>query len=78
MTVVKKDDFRDWDHWKEANLAGIDVSVSIARDGNRVTVATENLGLSIENTTEFPAGTASVYVALTGDQCAITNIRIEK
>ncbi len=78
MNVVKKDDFRGWDRWKEANLAGIDVEVSVVRSGNRVTVVTENLGLSIENTTEFPAGTASVYVALTGDQCAITNIRIEK
>ena len=78
MSVVKQDDFGGWEHWKEANRAGIDVSVSFVRHKNCVMVSTENLGLRIENTTEFPEGEEKVYVALTGDQCALTNIRIEK
>ena len=75
---VKSDDFKGWEHWKEANRAGIDVTVTFVRDRNRITVTTENLGLHIENTTEFPEGTENVYVALTGDQCALTDIRITK
>ncbi|MBP5461755.1 MAG: HD domain-containing protein [Lachnospiraceae bacterium] len=78
MKAVKGDDFKGWEHWKEANRAGIDVTVTFTRNRNRITVTTENLGLNIENTTEFPEGTENVYVALTGDQCALTDIRIMK
>ena len=41
-----------------------------------VTVTTENFGIFIENTTEIIEGEDKVYVALSGDQCALTNIRI--
>ena len=35
----------------------------------------ENLGISIRNTTTIQNGNEKVYVALTGDQVAITNIK---
>ncbi|MBO4696313.1 MAG: HD-GYP domain-containing protein [Lachnospiraceae bacterium] len=77
MTMLKKDNFAGWESWKKTNKEGIDVSVTFKRQKNRITVTTENLGLFIENTTILPEEARDVYVALSGDQCAITNIRIE-
>ncbi len=37
---------------------------------------TENLGIRIENETIVSDSTKPVYVALTGDQVALTDIRI--
>jgi hypothetical protein len=37
---------------------------------------TENAGVAITSTTTVPDGTEQLYLALTGDQCAITKIRI--
>lgn len=76
MTMLKKDDFAGWENWKKTNKEGIDVVVTFKRQRNRITVTTENLGLYIENTTVLPEDAHDVYVALSGDQCAITNIRI--
>ncbi len=78
MTMVKKDDFVGWDDWKNSHKAGLDITVTFRRNANRITVMTDNLGLFIENTTILPPEAGVVYVALSGDQCAITNIRIGK
>ena len=76
--VVKKHDaFAGWEAWKTAHKQGIDVAVEFAHKGNRITVTTENLGIFIENTTAILDGPEKVYVALSGDQCALTNIRCE-
>lgn len=37
---------------------------------------TDNLGISIYSTSIIKDDVSSLYVALTGDQCALTNIRI--
>jgi hypothetical protein len=50
--------------------------VSLTRRGNTITVTTENLGVRVENMTILPEEAGDAYVAITGDQCAITNIRI--
>ena len=39
---------------------------------------TENLGILINSETEIRDSVKDVYIALTGDQCAITNIRVER
>ena len=76
-TAVNKDiEFTNWDNWKEANKAGFDVSVSFERDGNNIKLMTKNEGIEITNITRITDEPGSVYIALTGDQCAITNIRI--
>ena len=75
-TMTKKSDFVGWEAWKKAHKEGIDVSVSLTRRGNTITVTTENLGVRIENMTVLPEEAGDAYVSLTGDQCAITNIRI--
>lgn len=36
----------------------------------------DNLGISIYSTSIIKDDVSSLYVALTGDQCALTNIRI--
>ena len=37
---------------------------------------TENLGIAIDTVTTIMDNVSELYVALTGDQCALTDIRI--
>lgn len=78
MEVVKTDEFVDWDVWKEHNRNGFDCEVRFHRYANKVTTITTNAGIAIRNvTTIMPeAGTSEYFVALSGDQVALTNIRI--
>lgn len=78
LIVVKNDAFTGWDVWKVMNRIGFDCKVSFKRSGNTITVTTENGGISIKNITTIGEEQKDVYVALTGDQCAITNIRIKR
>ena len=48
------------------------------KDGNSITTCTSNLGIAIQNVTTVLDGTQEIYAVLTGDQCALTNIRISK
>ena len=76
-TIVNmSDDFMGWDTWKEENKKGFDCTVSFQRDGNKIVTTTENLGISLNVTTTIAEDISDVYVSLTGDQCALTNIRI--
>lgn len=80
VTVRREKDFRGWDAWKQGNRQGYDCTVTFAREGNRITVSTRNLGLSVTGVTmlpdPLPKGKETVYAALTGDQCALTGIRV--
>ena len=58
------------------NKKGFDCTVRIHREENKITVTTENGGISIKSITTIKEMPPEIYVALTGDQCAITNIRI--
>ena len=75
---VQKDEFQGWEAWKQGNKDGIDVSVEFSCRPDQVTVKTSNLGISLENTTRINNGKDIVYVALSGDQCALTNIRVQR
>ena len=75
---VRKDDFHGWEAWKEGNKEGIDVSVSFSLRPNEIQVKTANLGISLENTTRINNGKDIAYVALSGDQCALTDIRVHR
>lgn len=70
--------FPGWSEWKAKNKEGLDCRVSIQREGNIVTMATENLGISISSVTTVRDEVDELYVALTGDQCALTNIRVKE
>ena len=77
LTVEKNDDFRDWDSWKEINKKGFDCIVSFERKEDRLIMTTVNQGIHIRNTT-YIGSDVKVYTALTGDQVALTDIRIIK
>ena len=54
----------------------MECSVLLERKGNKVTLRTETLGIAIENTTILSDGKDRVFAALTGDQVALTDIRV--
>lgn len=76
IIVDKQDCFEGWDMWKEANREGMDINISIKQEGNVITTVTENAGIYIKNITTLTSDKQKIYVALTGDQCALTNIKI--
>ena len=77
LVVKRIAEFEDWDWWKEKNKTGYDSTISVAMEGNIITITTTNLGISITSKTTVPETYGDVYIALTGDQCALTNIRIK-
>ncbi len=76
FSMKKKDYFKGWDDWKKNLKEGIEVSVLVIRKGNKIIISTENLGIAIENTTVIKNDSKAVYVALTGDIVALTDIRV--
>ena len=68
--------FPGWNVWKETNKKGMDCTVSIRREGNQVMMETENLGIAVYTTSTIKDDVSEIFVALTGDQCALTNIHI--
>ncbi len=78
VSVYRTPDFEGWNVWKQKNKEGLDCSAVIERQGDKITIRTENLGVAVSSVTTILDGTKDVYVALTGDQCAITNIRVSR
>ena len=76
VSVEQTREFTDWDDWMEKNKQGLDVTVTVRREDNKIFMRTENLGIAIYSTTTILDDTKDVYLALTGDQCALTNIRL--
>ncbi len=76
ITVNKSDSFEGWEAWKKYNKAGFDCKITLSRDNDTITAVTENFGLYVKCVTKINDGTKNIYAALTGDQCAITNIRV--
>ena len=78
MIINRIDDFEGWEAWKKANRKGFDCELKFERKGDKVIMTTENMGLSIKNITTMVNPPENIYVALTGDQCAMTGIRIHR
>ena len=76
FVMKKTEDFPGWDAWIEANKKGLNCEVSFERKGGLIVSKTETLGISIVNTTILKEDCAKVYAALTGDQVALTDIRV--
>ncbi|MCR5558342.1 MAG: HD domain-containing protein [Butyrivibrio sp.] len=75
--MKRKDTFLGWESWKEKNKEGFECEINFERKGNRITTITENQGVYVENTTIIKKMPDKVYVAITGDRCALTDIRIK-
>ncbi|MBR5421880.1 MAG: HD-GYP domain-containing protein [Lachnospiraceae bacterium] len=78
LVISKNDSFAGWEYWKESFREGLECQVSFTRKGNSIIVNTENLGVFVSNHTEILDGTDEIYAALSGDQCVLTDIRIQK
>ncbi len=78
FVMKRKPDFPGWDTWKQTNKEGMECDIYLEKRGRQISFSTENLGISIENTTTIKEDAGKVYVALTGDEVALTDIRIEK
>ena len=76
LHMKKKPSFNGWDDWKEKNREGMECSVELVKKGNMITFRTENLGVEMENTTVISDIHRDVYVSLTGDLVALTDIRV--
>ena len=76
ISVKKTEAFPGWDAWKKINKAGMECEILLKKKDNVITLKTRNLGIELENTTTVYDETGKVYVALTGDQVAITDIRV--
>ncbi len=76
FTMKKTEDFRDWNRWKQKNKTGFEVEVDFTRRGRKIGLSTNNLGISIHNAMTILDDHDDIYVALTGDQVALTDIRV--
>ena len=74
--MKKTEDFKNWDIWKEKNKEGVECTVTVVRKGDTVTVTSSNFGVSVENVTKILDNPKELYVALTGDEVALTDIRV--
>ena len=69
-------EFGDCEKWKGLLKEGVDCEIAFHLDGRNVSFSTEAGGLSIISFTMINDDVPVLFAALTGDQCAITNIRI--
>ena len=76
MNVYKLDSFDGWDEWKKLNQNGFDATVTYKVYDNKITVLTQNGGIAICNTVILTDIDKKLYTSITGDQVAITDIRI--
>ena len=75
--IMKKTEaFKNWDEWESQNRTGYECLVEFFKEGNEVTFKTQNKGIFIQNTTKIKDGNKDVFVALSGDQVALTDIRV--
>ena len=78
MTNNQSSEFVDWDTWEMKNKEGVECHISFRKKKNSIEIAAEDAGIIIRNTTRIKEMPKVVYFALTGDECAITDIRIYK
>lgn len=78
MINNQSSEFIDWDTWEMKNKEGVECHISFRKKKNSIEIAAEDAGIIIRNTTRIKEMPKVVYFALTGDECAITDIRIYK
>ena len=78
LNVEKTEAFEGWDAWKKFHQNGYDTSVRFKVEDNTVTIITENAGIAVSNTAILTNIDKTIYAAITGDQIAVTDIKIYK
>ncbi|MCR5358213.1 MAG: diguanylate cyclase, partial [Lachnospiraceae bacterium] len=78
LNVNHSKSFEGWDAWKKFAQDGFDAEIGFNVEDNEITVITENSGIFIRNKVIMTEIDRPIYAAITGDQVAITNIRITK
>jgi len=68
--------FKNWKNWKEQNKAGVDCCVTLERNDNTISIRTSDAGIELYDTIILPEDIDKVYMVLTGDQVAMTDIHI--
>lgn len=76
LTSERGADFAGWEEWKKINKKGYECEIAFRVSGKRITTITENNGISIRNITTIKDKNKEIYASLTGDQCALTDIRV--
>ena len=73
---VKRDkDFIGWDAWKSYNKKGYECELDFRRRRNVVTMNTKNAGINIKCMIPALKTTHDIYLALSGEACAVMDIR---
>lgn len=78
MQVSFDDRFVNWDAWKDMNRKGLDCSLKIEKENNKIFMTAENGGVHTKAVTTISEEIPQIFCALTGDQVAITAIKIIK
>lgn len=76
FVMKKTESFTNWEDWEEHNKAGYECMVEFIKNGSEVMLRTHNKGIFIQNTTRVRNGNKEVFVSFSGDQVALTDIRI--
>ena len=75
-TIVDRlDAFETWDLWKAKLKEGMECKATIKRSGRSFKVQTDIGGISVTHVMEIKGNIDNLYVALTGDQVVITDVR---
>lgn len=78
MKVSFDEKFVNWDTWKEMNRNGLECSLTMEKENNKIFMTAENGGVNTKAVTTISEDIPNIYFALTGDQVAITAIKIIK
>ena len=62
----------------DKNKQGLDCTVKVRREDNKIMLQTESFGIVLNSVSTIHDGTQDVYLAITGDQCAISNIHVTR
>jgi len=76
--VSKNENFENWSIWKQRNKSGVYCRLSVKHKNDLINLEVEDSGLTTLNQTKLTENVKKLYCYFTGDQCAITDIRIEK
>lgn len=74
--MSKTDEFPGWESWKTTNKRGKECQVEILNKNGKIKVYTTNLGIVIDDEITIKDASRKVYVSITGDQVALTDIRV--